>query len=100
MSPDMVMKGLDEALRREATRCWASRWRRIEGLLAPFLPSERTVRMIVDGRDGNCDAHAVLMLPTGTLVGQGRSPAGNPSEAIYDAADRLASEIRRHKRML
>lgn len=100
MSPELVMEGLDEVRRQEATHCWASRWRRIEGLLAPFASSERTVRMVVNEHAGTCDAHVVLMLPTGTLVSKGRSQADSPRDAIDEAADRLTSEIRRHKAML
>jgi DNA-directed RNA polymerase specialized sigma24 family protein len=40
------------------------------------------------------------MLPTGTLVGTGHSRRGSPGDAIDEAADRLTSEIRRHKAML
>ncbi len=96
----LVINGLPDAERRSAAEHWNRRWRRIEAGLHAFPEQTRSIRVMVNAQAGECNAHAVLLLPTGTLTGTGRSPADAPVVAVDKAADQLARELHLHKRML
>lgn len=85
-------------LRQDIREYWAEKERRFERLLAGFRPESRRLRLAVRRSKVGWNAKAVLTLNSRTLVG--RKEASGWYEALDEAADRLASEIRRYKERL
>ena len=77
---------------------WAEKQPRFERLLSTFEPELCHLRLVVQHIKGRWGTRAVLSIPTATLAA--RRDAEHWSEALDGLADRLASEIRRHKARL
>lgn len=100
MVNDLVVHGLSGPLREQAVDQWRFRRRAMEPLLSPFWGADMSLRLTLDCRAPRCEAHAVLLLPTGTLAAKGLSSCDAPQRAVDEAADRLVTEIHAHKAML
>jgi len=85
-------------LKDEIRAYWADKQPRFERLLSTFQPELCHLRLVVRRAKGFWEARAALSIPTGTLPA--KRVSGSWSEALDAVADRLASEIRRHKARL
>lgn len=85
---------LNEGIRRY----WTDKQPRLERLLSTFRPELRHLRLVVQRARGRWETRAVLSIPSATLAA--RKEADHWSEALDGLADRLASEIRRHRERL
>ena len=97
IAEQIVFDHVPAPVKQQAIEYWTRKWRRLQSLLAPFAAEQRHLRLALDNHATRCEARAILMLPTGTLVAYGRSRGADFAEALDEVADRLASEIRRHK---
>ncbi|MGH7133534.1 MAG: hypothetical protein ACREJO_16510, partial [Phycisphaerales bacterium] len=100
MAQTVVVHGFSEMQRQEVVGHWNRRLQGIKKLLSSFSAEQNSLRLAVRAHVDACEAHVVLMVPTGTLAAKGRSSLSDPIMAIDEAADRLTSEIHRHKVML
>ena len=100
MPEHVAFHGVDDAAKQDIRAYWERKWKRLERLLQPFPPDQRHLRLAIHSNAPFYDVRAVLLLPTGTLVANGRSHRPDFHEAIDLVADRLAEEIRRHKGLL
>ena len=85
-------------LKDEIRAYWAEKQPRFERLLATFTPELCHLRLVVQFSKGRWGTRATLSIPTATIAA--RRDAEHWSEALDGLADRLASEIRRHKSRL
>jgi len=85
-------------IREDIRTYWAEKQPRFERLLSTFSPELCHLRLTVEHTKGRWETRAVLSIPTSTLAA--RRGADHWSEALDGLADRLASEIRRHKARL
>lgn len=76
---------------------WQKKQQRFEKLLVHFPEDQRNLRLTIRRCPERYEAHAVLTLPTGTLVAETNSHGRDYLEALDIVADRLVEEIRRHK---
>jgi ribosomal subunit interface protein len=79
---------------------WEKKQKRLEKLLIHFPDDQRNVCLSVRRHPDRFEAHAVIRLPTGSLVAQADSHSRDYQEALDLVAARLAEEIRRHKQFL
>ncbi|HLY73806.1 MAG TPA: hypothetical protein VKU80_06770 [Planctomycetota bacterium] len=85
-------------LKEEIRANWADKEPRFDRLLSTFRPELCHLRLVVRRMKSCWEAKAVLSIPTATFAA--RRDAEHWSEALDGVADRLASEIRRHKARL
>ena len=85
-------------LKEEIRSYWSEKQRRFERLLATFQPELCHLRLVVQRTKARWETRAVLSMPTATLAA--RRGADHWAEALDGLADRLASEIRRHRARL
>lgn len=98
MLDHLVFLECPSRLRDEIHAYWGEKQSRFRRLLATFRPELCHLRLVVQHAKGRWQTRAVLSIPTATLVA--RREARQWTEAIDGLADRLASEIRRHKARL
>jgi ribosome-associated translation inhibitor RaiA len=98
MLDHLVFLDCPERIREDIRAYWAEKLPRFERLLARFTPELRHLRLAIRHAKGRWETRAVLTIPTATLAA--RRDAEHWSEALDGLADRLASEIRRHKARL
>ena len=85
-------------MKDEIRAYWGQKQPRFERLLATFRPELCHLRLVVQRTKARWETRAVLSMPTATLAAH--RGANHWSEALDGLADRLASEIRRHKARL
>lgn len=100
MADHLIFHECSPTVKGNIQEYWEQKQPRLEKLLATFPDDQRNLRLSVRRRPDRYDAHAVLTLPTGTLIAQSSSHNRDYLEAVDIVADRLASEIRRHKQLL
>ena len=88
----------DEALRKDVQEYFARKLPRIERLLVWYEEDQRHLRLTLDRQRGIFDMRAVLWLPTGTLVAEGKGDTARA--AVDETVDILLREIRRHKELV
>lgn len=98
MLDHLVFLECPSGLKDEIRAYWAQKQPRFERLLATFRPELCHLRLVVRRSKSRWETRAVLSIPTATLAA--RRGADHWSEALDGLADRLASEIRRHKARL
>jgi ribosome-associated translation inhibitor RaiA len=95
MSEHMIFQNCTSWQKDMIRSCWTRKLPRIDKLLHHFPEDQRELRLTVRRMPDRFDAHAVLLLPTGTLVAQGSSAMD--CGAIDAVIDKLFQEVRRHK---
>jgi ribosome-associated translation inhibitor RaiA len=95
MSEHMIFQNCTPWQKDMIRSCWTRKLPRIDKLLHHYPEDMRELRLMVKRLPDRFDVHAVLLLPTGTLVAQGSSPTD--CAAINTVIDRLSQEVRRHK---
>jgi RNA polymerase sigma factor (sigma-70 family) len=104
MSFHWVFNKCMSAVKSDVEEYWGRKWQRLQKLLAPsYAPELQDVRVTFACHQQNpqrvwYDIHAVIGLPTGTLVA--KSHDKQPRAAVDKVVDRLAAEIIRHKERL
>lgn len=84
------------AWQKEAIRSyWLRKTPRIEKLLTRFPADQRELRLTVTHKPKRYDVHAVLLLPTGSLVAEASAAVGR--DAIDLVVDKLVVAVRRHR---
>lgn len=97
MTESVVTKQCPAAISDDVKSYWQAKLPRIERLLGGIPEEQRQLRLNFECDQSPYEAWAVLTLPTGTLVARSDPIYHNAHEAIDQVADRLATEIRRHK---
>jgi ribosome-associated translation inhibitor RaiA len=95
MSEHMIFQNCTPWQKDMIRSCWSRKLSRIDRLLYRFPEDQRELRLTVKRKPDRFDVHAVLLLPTGTLVAQGSSQMD--CGAIDAVIDKLSQEVRRHK---
>ncbi len=95
MAEHVIFRDCSNGIKKDIGEYWDRKRARLERLLVHFPDDQRHLHLTVQRQDLGYSAHAVLRLPTGTLVAE--APAQEHRAALDIVADRLAEEIRRHK---
>jgi ribosome-associated translation inhibitor RaiA len=77
---------------------WQTKLLRVERLLQRMPEDQRSLHLVVKHCHNMHEAHAVLALPTGTLVAEARSLGHR--EVLDALVDRLVLEIRKHTKYI
>jgi ribosome-associated translation inhibitor RaiA len=98
MLDHLVFLECPDGIRKDIRAYWTEKHPRFERLLSTFDPELCHLRLVVQHVKGRWATRCVLSIPTATLAA--RKDAEHWSEGLDGLADRLASEIRRHKARL
>jgi DNA-directed RNA polymerase specialized sigma24 family protein/ribosome-associated translation inhibitor RaiA len=102
-SEQLVFKQFPDNLKDQARKLWERRQKKLERLLEHFPSDQRHLRVVFDENQHHkrlYDVHAVLTLPTGTLVAEAQAYDPKLIDAVDRVADQLENEIIRHKALL
>lgn len=98
MSQHMVFHNCSSWQKDAIHAYWLQKVSRIDRLLQRFPEDQRELRLTIKRNSDRFDVRAVLVLPTGTLAAE--VSAQTDYDAIDAVADKLAAELRRHKRLI
>jgi RNA polymerase sigma factor (sigma-70 family) len=98
MSDHMVFQDCPTWQKEAIKSYWQQKVSRIEKLLTRFPEDQRELRLTVTHKPKRYDLHAVLLLPTGSLVAEASAPTDR--EAIDAVVNKLIGELRRHKELI
>jgi ribosome-associated translation inhibitor RaiA len=100
MADQLIFHACSPTVKGNIQEYWEQKQRRLQKLLVNFPDDQRNLRVTVRRCPDHYDVHAVLLMPTGTLIAESSSHNRDYLEAIDIVADRLAAEIRRHRQLL
>ena len=100
MDEKLIFHDDSKTYQAELEHYWQNKRGRIERLLKRIPEDQRQLRINFWHRAPRWDTRLVLMLPTGTLVGEAEIEGKGYPPSVDEAVDRLVERIRRHKETL